>query len=435
MTPDESRKCRPHIALLMMCKNESKRILVTLNSVVGHVDSFVIYDTGSTDNTIEMVKSFSDKHSIPLHLKEGVFENFAASRNVSLDFADTFTEIDYLLLMDVNDELRGGDELRVFAQEYIDKPKTAFLVCQEWWSGKCSKYYNMRFIKARTGWRFVGRVHEWPVNKKMEEENDHANDIRIDDKVVLFQDRTLDDDKTGKRFSRDKVLLSEDHIDNPTETRTVFYLAQTCTCLEQLDDAFYYYKLRTTMIGFYEERYESFYKCGDLSCKLGHDWGESMGWYLKAFELIPRVEPLLKIAHHYKDKKQWELSFSFVDLACRLVYPTHCVLFVDKRAYDYERWSLMGIVGWYSGHFADGKSACVRALQCLPNSHMDKNNLKFYEDRDEKKNEETSQKITTKDEFINKKMQELSQQNPRQSRSQIYTRAKILWKVESRKNA
>ena len=41
-----------HIALVMMVKNEQKRLNVTLNSVLGYVDSLVIYDTGSIDNTI-----------------------------------------------------------------------------------------------------------------------------------------------------------------------------------------------------------------------------------------------------------------------------------------------------------------------------------------------------------------------------------------------
>ena len=97
-----------HVALLMMVKNEHKRLLVSLESTIGYVNSIVVYDTGSTDDTIEILQNFSAKYKIPLRLKQGEFENFAASRNVALDFADTFDDIDYLLLMDTNDEIRGG---------------------------------------------------------------------------------------------------------------------------------------------------------------------------------------------------------------------------------------------------------------------------------------------------------------------------------------
>ena len=43
---------KAHIALVIMVKNENKRLHVTLNSVLGHVNSIIMYDTGSDDNTI-----------------------------------------------------------------------------------------------------------------------------------------------------------------------------------------------------------------------------------------------------------------------------------------------------------------------------------------------------------------------------------------------
>src|ERR1700752_372163 len=136
-----------HIAALMMVKNEHKRLGVTLESVKGIVQSIVLYDTGSTDDTIEIAQIFCNKHNIPLRLKTGEFVDFATSRNISLAFADTFPEIDYLLLLDTNDELRGGKTLRKYCEMFHNKPNTGFLVCQEWWSGQYDKYYNMRLIK------------------------------------------------------------------------------------------------------------------------------------------------------------------------------------------------------------------------------------------------------------------------------------------------
>jgi glycosyltransferase involved in cell wall biosynthesis len=78
-------KSNPHIALLMMVKNENKRLYVSLESTIGYIDSMVIYDTGSTDNTIDICKRHAKKYNIPLRLKEGEFENFSVSRNVSLE--------------------------------------------------------------------------------------------------------------------------------------------------------------------------------------------------------------------------------------------------------------------------------------------------------------------------------------------------------------
>lgn len=370
-----------HIALLMMVKNEHKRLLVSLESTIGYVNSIVVYDTGSTDDTIEILQNFSAKYKIPLRLKQGEFENFAASRNVALDFADTFDDIDYLLLMDTNDEIRGGENLRKFCFTYKDKPNTGFLLCQEWFSGYYDKYYNVRMIKNRKGWRYRGRVHEYMKNTRYENDEAAQADgdvvIRIEQDVVLYQDRTQDDDKTGKRFIRDKALLLQDHLDDPTEPRTVFYLAQTCSCTGDAEESLKYYTLRTTLEGFWEERFHAYYRCGDLTESLKQPWDVSMKWYMKAFEYASRAEPLIKIAEYYKDKN-WFLSFSFADMACKLVYPHHCILFVDKQAYEYKRWHVLGISGWYSGFRNEGKIGCIRAIE-VANQEVDKNNLSFYE--------------------------------------------------------
>ena len=89
---------KPTIGMVMMVKNESKRIEVSLQSVLGIVDALIIYDTGSEDNTIEIIKKFSEKNKINLYIKFGIFTNFSESRNVCLSFAET-VDVHYFLLL------------------------------------------------------------------------------------------------------------------------------------------------------------------------------------------------------------------------------------------------------------------------------------------------------------------------------------------------
>ena len=382
-----------HIALLMMVKNEHKRLYVTLNSVLGYVDSIVMYDTGSEDNTIEIASSFCKKNNITFRLKQGEFVDFSTSRNVSLEFADTFEDIDFLLLLDTNDELKGGSSMRKFCQEQINTPNTGYLLCQEWWSGQYIKYYNLRMVKARQGWRYFGKVHEWMKNTK----NDNDEKTRAPTDIILYQDRTADDDKSSKRFERDKVLLLQEHKEDPTEPRTVFYLAQTYSCLGQTAEAFKYYSLRTNLVGFWEEKFQAFLRCGELSETMGNSWYDSMKWYMQAFEHTERVEPLIKITEHYKDKNtNWLLCYTFAKLACSLKYPDQCILFVDKQSYDYKRWHLLGIAGWYAGFYDEGKMACKKAIESGNNVKLDNDNLKFYEDREQNEKKILKDKLKQK---------------------------------------
>ena len=92
-----------------------------------------------------------------------------------------------------------------------------------------------------------------------------------------------------------------------------------------------------------------------------------------------RVEPHIE---HYKDLN-WILCFTFADLACKVNFPD-CLLFVDKLAYDYKRWHLLGIAGWYSNEFEKGKIGCLKALESGAGQDVDRFNLKFYLEREEK---------------------------------------------------
>ena len=233
--------------------------------------------------------------------------------------------------------------------------------------------------------------------------------VKIQDDIVLYQDRTKDDDKSSKRFSRDKVLLIEEYKKTPTEPRNLFYLAQTCACLGQEEEALFYYELRSQLEGFQEEKFFSFLRCGYISQQLKRPWHDCLAFYMKAIEHSMRVEPLIKIAEHYNSTKEWLLAYTFARLACSIEYPEDAILFVDKHSYDYTRWHIMGIVSYYCGKYTEGKEACLKAIEAGLNSDLDKSNLEFYIKK-EKEIAETKISLN-KTQFINKTIEELKKEN------------------------
>lgn len=457
-------KTKPTIGLVMMVKNEKKRLQVTLDSVVGFVDALIIYDTGSTDNTMDIVQNFSAKHKINLYLIQGDFVNFCASRNVSLEYADKI-DVHYLLYLDCNDELRGGEHLRDFAKFFMDKPNDGFLSCQQWFSGQDDKYYNIRFVKNRAGWRYKGSVHEWLYDTKSKDGNPTHLVIRMPDNIILYQDRTQDDDKTSKRFTRDKILLLKDVEANPQSPRSFFYLAQTCQCLNQHEEAMYYSKRRLEFTGnqfnqFEEERFHSLMRIGNCAFILGHDWSDVMSWYMKAFEAYLRSEPLIKIADYYRLKadaemrlksreesfKYWRTSYMFLREACELNYPETAILFVDRGIYDYYRWHLLGIVGYNVNRFEEGKIGCLKAISQGINKELNEKNLKLYLDKEQEDREKgivkkeagssPSIQTETKQQFLERIIQELKVSIPNTTIDKLQKRAVMMWKrrKEEKKN-
>lgn len=365
-------------ALAMIVKDESARITVSLDSVKDAVDVVIISDTGSTDGTQAIIKNWCEKNGKPFYLHEHPFDDFSSSRNRLLDFADD--KADWLLLLDSNDELRNGGNLRKFVKSFTGEA-TGFYCKQEWFTGKCvDTYYNVRMVKTKYQWRYKCVVHEYidttPENKKT---------IARIDGFVLYQDRTMDNHKSLPRFKRDREMLYNEYKKNPTEPRTLFYLAQTLGCLGEAEEAYKIYQERLTCGGFIEEIFHSLLRLGDLAYDMKMESHVISGWFIRAFEMFQRAEPMAKLAEWYKDKN-WILSYHYAKIACELEFPKDAILFVDKSVYDYKRWHILGICSFYAGKYEDGKEACLKAIKA-GNNDIDKHNLAFYLENEKKMKE------------------------------------------------
>jgi tetratricopeptide (TPR) repeat protein len=75
------------IFLNMIVKNEALNMPSNLNSVKDLIDGVCILDTGSTDNTMEVIEDWCIEHSKVCHLKKEPFVNFGKSRTSSFEWA------------------------------------------------------------------------------------------------------------------------------------------------------------------------------------------------------------------------------------------------------------------------------------------------------------------------------------------------------------
>ena len=379
---------KPNICLLMIVKNEQDVILKTLDSVVGTVNSIVIYDTGSDDDTMKLITEFSDKHKdILVRTKNGEFVDFSVSRNIAIEFAEEDDSIDFLILLDANDVLQCGEKLVEFATDemYNDKNKIsyeygAYMVKQRWhYINKHDDYFNMRFFRPRMNWMYQRPVHEYLYNSGgLTGVAKHVED------VIIFQDRNIDSHKSYERFKRDKDILMKEHLKNPSDSRTVFYLAQTFSGLGMHEEAYHYYKLRTHLEGFYEEIFQSYMKLGDIASLLKLEPHVIIKWYTLALHKIHRVEPVNKLAEFYLFKSNLpnskSLAWMYTSLSQKMKKPTDALLWVDTDGYYYKRYHLHGIAAYFCNDYESGAIACNIAI-ARKGLDIDKDNLKFYIDK------------------------------------------------------
>jgi len=362
------------LAAILMVKNESPRIRVTLDSVASVVDGLIVFDTGSEDSTIDIVKEFSRESKIPLHLKIGKFQNFAVSRNELLAFADAVPDYDYYLLMDSNDELVLSTTKDVLKNKIFEYD--CLYVHQKWHVGtdRDVDYHNVRVIKSRRGFEYVGPVHEYvkiPPDARV-------GKLSYED-ATLFQDRTKDDDgKTRNRWVTDVKILERELSEHPREPRTQYYLAQTYACLEMIQKAKDAYEKRSlNENGFYEERFLSMMAVGDLE----KDVYEKIKWYVKAYAFANRAEPLVKMCRIFRTRemKLYELGYAFAKIACDLEYPEKCTLHVDRKCYAHDRWQELSISAYYADEYEIGKRACEKAIASGYDRALNEKNFSYYE--------------------------------------------------------
>ncbi len=104
------------LSVVIICKNEAEVIGRTLQSLEGLCDDIIVYDNGSTDNTIEQVQKFK------VQLHKGAWEGFGKTKNNAIALA----KHDWILSLDADEVL--SEELKKELLQW--QPGNEKTVCQ-----------------------------------------------------------------------------------------------------------------------------------------------------------------------------------------------------------------------------------------------------------------------------------------------------------------
>jgi tetratricopeptide (TPR) repeat protein len=143
------------LSLCMIVRNEQDMLPRCLGAIAGAVDEIVIVDTGSTDATVEIARSFGAR--VIFHEWTG---SFAQARNVSLDAAVG----DWLIYLDA-DEVLVGDDVPLLRSLTGRTWREAFYLSETNYTGDLDDgtavtHNALRVLRNRPEYRFEGRLHE-----------------------------------------------------------------------------------------------------------------------------------------------------------------------------------------------------------------------------------------------------------------------------------
>src|SRR3990172_1525932 len=351
---------RPCIVLASMIKNESKVICRMLDSatVATH---FCLVDTGSTDNTLDVIKGWGEKKGSPLAVYSIPFVDFGTTRTeavqravhwarrLNLDLDNT-----YLLLLDADMIL----EAYGFAAGQLKEDN--YRVVQD--HGGLA-YFNTRLVRASKALKYTGRTHEYIETMGTMAD---LHTLRIKD--------VGDGGCKADKFERDVRLLEKDLEENPNNCRSMYYLAASYEAVGRHTDAIAMYSKRADAPNSWEEEaWMAHYRRGITREASGDKSGAAKD-YSDAWARKPwRAEPLAKLAQLALSQGQHQKACALAKAGVSIPYPKGDTLFIEKNCYNDEFHQILGIADFYTGGHYDGAKHCDRLI--LKGSHYRNNAL------------------------------------------------------------
>jgi len=364
----------PKLCLNMIVKNESKIILRLLQSVAPLIDSYCICDTGSTDNTIEIIEYYFHQQGIQGKIVREPFRDFGYNRTFALKQCSDLPNADYLLLLDADMVLRINPNIPPEELKRGLRDHAYFL-----FQGTESFYYkNLRIVKNNEKIEYWGVTHEY-VNcpKHFVYQVFEKNDLFI----VDIGDGGSKDDK----YKRDIALLKKGLEELPNNDRYTFYLANSYRDNGELDNAIETYKKRIEIGGWFEEVWHCYYSIGDCYSRK-NDMVNAIYYWLEGYNFFPkRIENLYEIVTYYRKNEKYNLAYQFYVIAAneRKKIKVLDYLFLKKDIYDYKLDYELTIMAYYCK--LNNANIAKTSMKVLAYPFLDDNtnknvlsNYKFY---------------------------------------------------------
>lgn len=332
------------IHFCMIVKNGGKQLEDMLLCSLPFIDRWTIIDTGSNDETVDIVNKVLASKRGKLH--QMPFVDFSTTRNQCLDLAGTTCK--YTIMLDdtyyVNGNLR--DFLKKTRDDLYADSFSIYIQTND------ILYASVRIILSESGLRYKYRVHE------VFEERNNINVI-IPKENAWIEDKQFEYTKkrTDERKNKDIQMLMEDLQEDPNNPRTYYYIAQTYLNMKNYEKAYEYFLKRGKFAysGYIQERFDAIFEAARIAnFNLNKPWNDCLSLYQIAISIDDtRPEPYYYIGvHQYANndengafqcfKKAYQLGLPLqTQFAVRPIITQHFVpKFLTKLCYQQNDFAL-----------------------------------------------------------------------------------------------
>jgi glycosyltransferase involved in cell wall biosynthesis len=271
----------------MICRNEENNIGELLSRVCPILEEVHIVDTGSTDNTLPIIKKLQEQYSnLHLHHFEWV-DDFAAARNYSLSRCQN---TEWIFWLD-GDDLIDADALRKFKDEVLDNPAVGawhlpYQYAPNVWLNR------ERFVRREKDPVWRGAIHEF-----------------IDVKgaaTKLYEPLAVIHNSVGKERdgTRNLRILRKEYEKDASNPRTAYYFGKELFDAQQYEEAKKVLLAYLPIANYYDDEIGARYRLGQI--------------YLmeKSYDEALRVaEPIYRLSGPERNRAEYYYIFGEVEYA------------------------------------------------------------------------------------------------------------------------
>lgn len=330
------------LCLVMIVKDEEDTMERCLRAVAPYIKYWVIVDTGSKDNTKEVITKTMESLGIDGELHERPWVNFEVNRTESLQLAKD--KCDYRWIIDADDTF-FTDTPGVNPFAGLDKKADCY---QLLYKLNALQYHRAQIVRSDQNWVYRGVLHEYlflDEDKKEVLQSPIKGCHVIADISPLKRASSLEE-----KYSNDAKILEEALIKEPGNERYMFYLAQSYRDSEQLEKAIESYQKRIDMGGWEEEVYYSKYMIAKISEKMGKPDNELSELYSKAWEYRPsRLEGVFHTMRKLRDQGRHLVAFAYGDVAIK-TKGTSDILFIEPEIWQWRLLDEYSLAAYYIGN-------------------------------------------------------------------------------------
>ena len=284
-----------NLCLAMIVKNEEAVIARCLRSALKHVDTWCIFDTGSTDKTKEIIQD--TMRGTPGVLLDTNWTNFGEARTKVFNYIYKNKMARYALVLDADDVIEVND---INPNKTYDASEVKIV-------SDGLEFPQLRIFNMEKEWEYTGKVHELPVIKGTESAGLISR--RMD--IIIHHNS---DGNSWKNENKSQTYIDLARSQDLSNPRHQFYYAQVLRGAGKIHEALNEYKKRIKMkTGWKQEAVYSQL----MVARLYHTMGEldkATLEYMKCYEMdTERNEALMELVCMLRKVDNFNLGMMFAE--------------------------------------------------------------------------------------------------------------------------